>query len=159
MPLILLLDSVTDVRNFGAIVRTAACTHVDAVVIPNKGSKAMKTSAGALAHVPICRVGSLKAAIEELKNSGLQIIACHERTTNVLYHTNLRSPLAILLGAEDRGIHPQHLKMATQQVSIPMGGPIASLNVAVAAAIVLYECIRQQQFSTTHPNHHCFKNA
>jgi 23S rRNA (guanosine2251-2'-O)-methyltransferase len=150
-PLILLLDGITDVRNFGAIVRTAACTNVDAIVIPSQGSasvsgEAMKTSAGALAHLPICRVGSLKEAIDELKTSGLQIIACHERASNALYHTDLNLPLAIILGAEDRGIAPQHLKMADKNVRIPLYGPIASLNVSVAAAIILYEHIRQQQF-------------
>lgn len=149
-PLILLLDGVTDVRNFGAIVRTATCTNVDAVVIPSQGSaslsgEAMKTSAGALAHLPICRVGSLKQAIDELQTSGLQIIACHEKSSNSLYHTDLNLPLAILLGAEDRGIAPQHLKLADKHVHIPMVGPIASLNVSVAAAVILYEHMRQQQ--------------
>ena len=150
-PLILLLDGITDVRNFGAIVRTAACTNVDAVVIPSQGSasvsgEAMKTSAGALAHLPICRVGSLREAIYELQASGLQIIACHEQAPTSLYHTDLNFPLAILLGAEDQGIAPQYLKLADKNVRIPMLGPIASLNVSVAAAIVLYEHIRQQQF-------------
>jgi 23S rRNA (guanosine2251-2'-O)-methyltransferase len=149
-PLILLLDGITDVRNFGAIVRTAACTNVDAVVIPSQGSvsvsgEAMKTSAGALAHLPVCRVGSLKEAIHELQESGLQIIACHERASDSLYHTDLNLPLAILLGAEDRGIAPQHLKLVDKHVHIPILGPIASLNVSVAAAVVLYEYVRQQQ--------------
>ncbi len=149
--MILLLDGITDVRNFGAIVRTAACTSVDAVVIPSQGSvsvsaEAMKTSAGALAHLPICRVGSLKEAICELQESGLQIIACHEKAPNSLYHTDLNLPLAILLGAEDRGIAPQHLKLADKNVHIPMFGPIASLNVSVAAAVILYEHMRQQKF-------------
>ena len=150
LPLLLLLDGVTDVRNFGAIVRTAACTHVDAVVIPSQGSaaiggEAMKTSAGALAHVPICRVGSLQKAIHHLRASGLQLVACHERAEASLYQTALNVPLALLLGAEDRGIAPAHLKLADQHVQVPMLGPIASLNVAVAAAVVLYEHVRQQQ--------------
>jgi 23S rRNA (guanosine2251-2'-O)-methyltransferase len=150
-PLILLLDGVTDVRNFGAIVRTAACTNVDAIVIPSQGSasvsgEAMKTSAGALAHLPICRVGSLREAINELQTSGLQIIACHEQAPNSLYHTDLNFPLAIILGAEDQGIAPQHLRLVDKNVHIPMFGPIASLNVSVAAAVILYECIRQQKF-------------
>ena len=123
-PLILLLDGITDVRNFGAIVRTAACTSVDAIVIPSESSasvsgEAMKTSAGALAHLPICRVGSLK---------------------------DLDLPLAIILGAEDQGIALQHLEMADKNIHIPMFGPIASLNVSVAAAIILYEHVRQQKF-------------
>lgn len=150
-PLVLLLDGITDVRNFGAIVRTAACTNVDAIVIPSQGSasvsgEAMKTSAGALAHLPICRVGSLKEAIYELQASGLQVIACHEQAPTSLYHTDLSFPLAILLGAEDKGIAPQHLKLADKNVHIPMFGPIASLNVSVAAAVLLYEHVRQQQF-------------
>ena len=150
-PLILLLDGITDVRNFGAIVRTAACTNVDAIVMPSQGSasmsgEAMKTSAGALAHLPICRVGSLREAIDELQASGLQIIACHEHAPNSLYHTNLNLPLAIILGAEGHGISPQYLKLVDKNVHIPMFGPIASLNVSVAAAVILYEHIRQQKF-------------
>ena len=151
MPLFLLLDGITDVRNFGAIVRTAACTAVDAVVIPSQGSasiggEAMKTSAGALAHVPICRVGSLAEAIEYLRASGLQIIACSEKAVDSIYQTDFKLPLALLLGAEDKGIAPQHLKLADKGVQIPISGPIASLNVAVAAAVVLYEQVRQRGF-------------
>lgn len=150
-PLLLLLDGITDVRNFGAIVRTAACTNVDAVVIPSQGSaslsgEAMKTSAGALAHLPICRVGSLREAIRYLQASGLQTIACHQQATNMLYHTDLNLPLAFILGAEDQGIAPQHLKLADKNVRIPIAGPIASLNVAVAAAVILYEHMRQHKF-------------
>ena len=148
-PLLLLLDGITDVRNFGAIVRTAACAAVDAVVIPSQSSapisgEAMKTSAGALAHVPICRVGSLQTAIRYLRESGLQVIACSEKATYSLYQTDLTLPLAILLGAEGKGIAPQHLKLADKNVQIPIFGPIASLNVAVAAAVVLYEHVRQR---------------
>lgn len=147
-PLLLLLDGITDVRNFGAIVRTAACTAVDAVVIPSRGSasisgEAMKTSAGALAHLPICRVSSLQSAIQYLQASGVRIMACHEKATDSLYHTALDLPLAILLGAEDQGIAPQHQKLADKNVRIPMSGPIASLNVSVAAAVILYEHTRQ----------------
>ena len=150
-PLILLLDGVTDVRNFGAIVRTATCTAVDAIVIPSRRSAAvsgaaMKTSAGALAYLPICRVDNLKAAMHYLQASGLQVIACHEKAGSTLYQTNLDMPLAILLGAEDHGISPQHLKVANKHMQIPIWGPITSLNVATAAAVVLYEHIRQQKF-------------
>lgn len=152
-PLILLLDGITDVRNFGAIVRTATCTAVDAIVIPSRrsaavGGAAMKTSAGALAHLPICRVDNLKEAMHYLQASGLQVIACHEKADSTLYQTNLDIPLAILLGAEDQGISPQHLKMANKQMQIPIWGPITSLNVATAAAVVLYEHVRQQKFRT-----------
>lgn len=148
-PLLLLLDGITDVRNFGAIVRTAACAGVDAVVIPSQGSapisgEAMKTSAGALAHVPICRVGSLIEAIQYLRESGLQVVACSEKATDSLYQTDLNLPLALLLGAEDTGIAPQHLKLADTMIQIPLSGPISSLNVGVAAAVVLYEQVRQR---------------
>ena len=151
-PLLLLLDGITDVRNFGAIVRTAACTAVDAVVIPSQGSasisgEAMKTSAGALAHVPICRVSSLRKAIQYLRASGLEVMACSEKATDSLYQTDLNLPLAFLLGAEDQGIAPQHLKLADKTVQIPLSGPIASLNVAAAAAVILYEHIRQRKFT------------
>jgi 23S rRNA (guanosine2251-2'-O)-methyltransferase len=150
-PLLLLLDGITDVRNFGAIVRTAACTSVDAVIIPIQGSaslsgETMKASAGALSHLPICRVERLTEAIHELQESGLQIIACHEKATRSLYHTDLNRPLAIILGSEDQGISPQHLKLVDESVCIPMLGPIASLNVSVAAAVILYEHVRQRQF-------------
>lgn len=148
-PLVLLLDGITDVRNFGAIVRTASCTAVDAVIVPHHGSaaisgEAMKTSAGALAHLPICRVTSLHKAMHYLQASGLQIVACHEKAPNSLYNTQLDFPMALLLGAEDQGIHPHHLEIADLQVSIPIWGPVASLNVATAAAVALYEHRRQQ---------------
>ena len=151
-PLIVLLDGITDVRNFGAIVRTAACTGVDAVVIPSQGSaslsgEAMKTSAGALAHVPICRVDSLQETIHELKMSGLRIIACHERAPTTIYHAHFNIPSAILLGAEGAGISPQCLQLADARVAIPTLGPIKSLNVAVASAVILYEHLRQQNRS------------
>lgn len=148
-PLVLLLDGITDVRNFGAILRTAICAGVDTVIIPSQGSapvngEAMKTSAGALAHLPICRVNSLADTIEKLKASGLQVVACHERASKSVYHTRLTSPLAIILGAEGSGIAPLHLKLADDSIHIPTLGPITSLNVSVAAAIVLYEHMRQQ---------------
>ncbi len=150
-PLILLLDGITDMKNFGAIVRTAACTGVDAVVIPTQGSAslggdAMKTSAGALSHVPICRVIHLKEAIQYLQASGLQVLACHEKAGGTLYETDLNIPLAIMLGAEDQGISPEYLRLADRHVKIPMWGVIASLNVSVAAAVILYERVRQRHF-------------
>ena len=151
VPLIVILDRITDVRNFGAIVRTAVCTNVDALVIPTKGSTpmggdAMKTSAGALSHIPICREANLKKTIQYLKESGLQIMACHEKATDLLYETDLTTPLAIMLGAEDQGISPAYSKMVDQRIRIPMWGPIDSLNVSVAAATVLYESVRQRMF-------------
>lgn len=150
MPLVLILDSVTDVRNLGAIVRTAVCAGVDALVIPTQGSAsigsdAMKTSAGALVHLPICRVGSLSATIQYLQASGLQVIACYEKATASLYQTELNVPLAILLGNEEKGIKTELLQRADKQVCIPMTGVMGSLNVSVAAAVILYESFRQRQ--------------
>lgn len=149
-PLILLLDGITDVKNFGAIVRTAACTGVEVVIVPTQGGAslsgdAMKTSAGALAHVPICRVKSLKGAIQYLQASGLSVLACHEKASKVLYQTDLKGPVAIVLGAEDRGISMGNLALADVEAKIPVVGPIASLNVSVAAAVALYEVVRQRQ--------------
>jgi 23S rRNA (guanosine2251-2'-O)-methyltransferase len=148
-PLIVMLDGVTDVGNLGAIVRTAVCMGADALVLPTQGSAslggaAMKTSAGALAHLPICRVNHLRDSIEYLQASGLQIIACHEKTQNSIYRTDLAVPTAILLGAEDKGIQTELLKKADNHASIPMVGPINSLNVSVAAAVILYEAFRQR---------------
>ena len=150
MPLIIILDSITDVRNLGAIVRTAVCVGASALVIPTQGSAsiggdAMKTSAGALAYLPICRVASLQATIKYLQESGLQVIACHEKAAESLYTADLNVPIAVLLGAEDKGIRSELLQRAGKHVCIPMIGPIASLNVSVAAAVILYESFRQRQ--------------
>ncbi len=147
-PFVLILDQITDIRNFGAIARTAVCAHIDALIIPTTGSAtisedAMKASVGALAHLPVCREANLKETIKYLKESGLQIIACHEKGTCVLYETNLSQPLAIILGAEDKGIGAAYLRLVDKSVKIPMFGPIASLNVSVAAAIIIYESMRQ----------------
>lgn len=149
LPLIVILDGVTDVGNLGAIIRTAVCIGAHALVLPMQksaslGGAAMKTSAGALVHLPICKESNLQASIKYLQASGLQVIACHEKTTTSIYQTNLTLPTALLLGAEDRGIQPQLLQMADKAVAIPMVGPIRSLNVSVAAAVVLYESYRQR---------------
>jgi 23S rRNA (guanosine2251-2'-O)-methyltransferase len=149
LPLIVILDGVTDVGNLGAIIRTSVCVGADALVIPKQnsaslGSGAMKTSAGALAYLPICREANLQATINYLQNSGLQVIACHEKTKTSIYQTNLTVPTAILLGSEDKGIQPQLLGKVDGQAAIPMVGPIGSLNVSVAAAIILYESLRQR---------------
>jgi 23S rRNA (guanosine2251-2'-O)-methyltransferase len=149
-PLIIILDGVTDVRNLGAIVRTAVCVGANALVIPTQGSAsiggdAMKTSAGALAYLPICRVASLPTTIRYLQESGLQVIACHEKAKEPLYNTDFKVPTAIILGSEDKGISPPLLSSVNQHIFIPMLGPIASLNVSVAAAVILYESFRQRQ--------------
>ena len=149
MPLIVILDGITDVGNLGAIIRTALCVGANALVISTQGSAslggaAMKTSAGALAHLPICRVTNLQTTIEYLHASGVDIIACNEKSSTSIYKTNLTGPIAIVLGSEDKGIQTTLLKNIHTQVSIPMVGPINSLNVSVAAAIILYESFRQR---------------
>lgn len=150
-PFILILDRVTDVRNFGAIVRTAETANVHAIVIPEKGSApisadAMKTSAGALNYVPVCRVKNLKQTIRELKNSGLKIVACTEKASEVIYKTDLSGPLGLIFGSEEDGVSPELLKEADYLAKIPMAGQIHSLNVSVAAGISLYEAVRQKGY-------------
>lgn len=151
-PFLLLLDRITDVRNFGAIVRTAECAGVNGIVVPakgaaNMGADAVKTSAGALMHVPVCRVGSLKMAALFLKECGVRLVAATEKAERPIYTANLRGPLAIVLGAEDTGISPDVLRLCDEQAHIPILGQIGSLNVSVAAGTVLYEAIRQRKFA------------
>jgi len=150
VPLILVLDSITDVRNFGAIVRTAVCAGVNAIVVPAKnsvaiGGDALKTSSGALAHMNICRVDNIKRAIVYLKNSGLRILACTEKAEESVFEVDLAIPIALLFGSEGDGIMPDNLTIADQSIKIPMFGKIESLNVSVAAAVILYESIRQRE--------------
>ncbi len=149
MPLLLVLDRVTDVRNFGAIARTAECLGADALVIPSRGSArinsdAMKTSAGALNFIPVCRETNLKDTLRYMKDSGLQVIACTEKAEKNLWETPLQGPVALLMGSEEDGISPEYLKMASAEVKIPMQGQIASLNVSVASSLCLYEVARQR---------------
>lgn len=148
-PLVMILDRVTDVRNFGAIARSAECMGVDALVIPEKGgalitSDAMKTSAGALMKIPVCRHHNLKNVIDYLKESGLQIVGCTEKTDDLLYQVDLSLPTCIVMGNEEEGISPEYLKRCTHRAKIPMSGSIESLNVSVSAGIILYETIRQR---------------
>jgi 23S rRNA (guanosine2251-2'-O)-methyltransferase len=149
IPLVLILDKVTDVRNFGAIARSAECAGADMIVIADQGSAqvnadAIKTSAGALHRIPVCREKNLKRTIEFLKESGLQIVSCHEKTDRLIYDADFKIPTAIIMGSEDSGISPEYLKRSDVQVKIPMVGKIASLNVSVATGIVLFEVIRQR---------------
>ena len=153
-PLILVLDQVSDVRNFGAIARTAEVAGVDAIVIPEKGAAqinadALKTSAGALHTVRVCRSKNLAATVKFLKNSGLRIVAATEKGKELHFQTNMKDPLAIIMGAEDRGIEAELLKMADDWTRIPQFGQIGSLNVSVAAGVLIYEAIRQRQSSAT----------
>lgn len=149
VPLVLILDRVTDVRNFGAIARSADCAGVDFIVIPSRGAAqinadAVKTSAGALNRIPVCREENLKNTIEYLKESGLQIIACHEKTSNYHFNADLTKPTAIIMGSEENGISNEYIKRSDMQVKIPMVGNIASLNVSVATGIILFEAVKQR---------------
>lgn len=148
-PNFLILDGITDVRNFGAIARTAECTGIDAMVIVEKGgvlvtSDAIKTSAGALMRIPVCKAKDLSSVVHFLKSSGLQVVACTEKTTNFIQDTDLSLPTAVIMGSEEDGISTKLLAESTHKVKIPMEGKIASLNVAVAAGIVMYESLRQR---------------
>jgi 23S rRNA (guanosine2251-2'-O)-methyltransferase len=151
-PLVLVLDQVTDVRNFGAIVRSAECAGVHAIVIPDKGSArinadAVKTSAGALHLVPVCRTRSMKETVSYLKESGLKMVAATEKAQAVYTNADMTGPMAIIMGSEDTGIDPRLLAMADLQVKIPILGQIESLNVSVAAGLLIYEVVRQRGFT------------
>ncbi len=148
-PFIVIRDSVTDVRNFGAIVRSAECAGAHAVVFPSKGSArigadAVKTSAGAIHHIPICRVHSLKSTISFLQQSGIKVVAATEKSSKLYTQTTMSEPIAIVMGSEDTGISENALKMADELISIPINGKISSLNVSVASALIMYEVVRQR---------------
>ncbi|HET6225411.1 MAG TPA: 23S rRNA (guanosine(2251)-2'-O)-methyltransferase RlmB [Bacteroidia bacterium] len=148
-PLLLILDRITDVRNFGAIARTAECSGVHAIIIPSRGAAqinadAMKTSTGALHTIPVCRENSLKETIHFLRESGLQVIACTEKTSEMYYQQDYTLPVAIIMGSEEDGVSPEYLKLVDAQAKIPLLGQISSLNVSVATGIVLYEAVRQR---------------
>jgi 23S rRNA (guanosine2251-2'-O)-methyltransferase len=148
-PLIVALDGVSDVRNFGAIVRSADCLGAHAVLIPEKGSAritadAVKTSAGALHSFPVCREKSILRSIEYLKESGLKVAAASEKSGSDLSKLNLKGPLVLIVGSEDKGISRELISVSDHQVSIPMTGDLGSLNVSVAAGILLYEIARQR---------------
>jgi 23S rRNA (guanosine2251-2'-O)-methyltransferase len=148
-PLFLLLDGVTDVRNFGAIIRTASCTGVAAIIVSEKGSApvnaaTIKTSAGAVFNIPICKVNHIKDAIYLLKAYDIKTVGANEKAADLLYDIDLHLPLALVLGSEERGINPSTLKVLDQVVKLPMQGDIASLNVSVACGAMLYEAVRQR---------------
>lgn len=148
-PFFLLLDRITDVRNFGALARSAECVGLDGIIIEEKGNApltgdAVKTSAGALNYLPVCRVKSLKDAIKDLQQNGIQIIACTEKASQVLYEVDLSGPIALLMGSEEDGIAPPLLKACDRSAKIPMKGKIESLNISVAAAVAMYEVVRQK---------------
>jgi len=148
-PLLLILDRITDVRNFGAIARTAYCSGVHAIIIPSRGaaqigSDAIKTSAGALHNINVCRHDNLKEVIDYLKKSGVNVIAATEKAGQLCYHADLRVPLAFIMGSEEDGVSPEYLKLSGNSVRVPITSEIGSLNVSVAAGILLYETIRQR---------------
>lgn len=149
-PFIVLLDGVTDVRNFGAIARTCECAGVDAIVIPSKGSvtvnaDAMKTSAGALNILPVCKEKSINGAIRFLKDSGVKVFASTEKASTIYTDTAYEGPVAIVMGAEDTGVSMENLRICDEMVKIPQYGTIGSLNVSVAASIMVYEVVRQKR--------------
>ena len=150
MPMLLILDRITDVRNFGAICRTAECTGVHAIVIPAKGSAqitsdAVKTSAGALNFLSVCREEDLSKTIKFLQESGVQVVACTEKTDEWIYKTDFTIPTAIVMGSEEDGISDEIIRKADKLAKIPMTGQIGSLNVSVSAGVILYEAVRQRK--------------
>ncbi|EIJ39835.1 rRNA methylase, putative, group 3 [Galbibacter orientalis DSM 19592] len=148
-PLFLLLDQLSDVRNFGAIIRTAECTGVSGIIIQKKGAApvtadTVKTSAGAAFKVPICKVDHIKDAVFHMQASGIQVVAATEKTENTLYDADFTLPTAIIMGSEDVGISPSILKVVDQKAKLPLLGEIQSLNVSVACGAFLYEVVRQR---------------
>lgn len=154
-PLFLLLDQLSDVRNFGAIIRTAECTGVHGIIIQKNGSapvnaETIKTSAGAAFKIPICKVDHIKDALFLLQAAEIKIVAATEKTEDVVFDINFNQPMAIVMGSEFRGVNPSILKMVDYKAKLPLLGEIASLNVSVACGAFLYECVRQR----IEPNKH-----
>ncbi|MDR0796995.1 MAG: 23S rRNA (guanosine(2251)-2'-O)-methyltransferase RlmB [Tannerella sp.] len=149
-PFVVLLDGITDVRNFGAIARTCECAGVHAIVIPSRESvmvnaDSMKTSAGALNVIPVCKEKTINQSIRFLKDCGLTVIAASEKGSKVYTEASFTGPLAIVMGAEDTGIAPENLRICNEIVKIPLFGTVGSLNVSVAASILVYEGVRQRE--------------
>jgi 23S rRNA (guanosine2251-2'-O)-methyltransferase len=150
VPFIVLLDGITDVRNFGAIARTCDCAGVDAIVIPAHNSvsvnaDAVKTSAGALMNLPVCKEASITEALKYLKNCGYKVVAATEKAANNYTHSDYTTPVALVLGGEDFGISADNLRICDEMVKIPLAGTIASLNVSAATAVLAFEVVRQRQ--------------
>jgi 23S rRNA (guanosine2251-2'-O)-methyltransferase len=148
-PLFLILDGVTDVRNIGALARTAYCCGVQAIIIPDKGvgalnEDAIATSAGALEQIAICRVNSLMKAVDELHMNGIKVLASEMTATTAVYDLTLSEPCAIVMGSEDKGIYPALMKICDTSFKIPMVTDFESLNVSVAAGMILYEAMKQR---------------
>lgn len=148
-PLFLILDGITDVRNIGAIARSAVCCGAQALIIPDKGiaalnEEAIKSSAGALEKISVCRVNSLLKAIDTLHLNGIKVVASEMEATPKLYDCDLKEPVAVIMGSEDKGVYPALLKAADTLFRIPMAGNFESFNVSVAAGIILYEAMKQR---------------
>lgn len=152
VPLFLVLDQLSDVRNFGAIIRTAECTGVHGIIVQKNGSapvnaETIKTSAGAAFKVPICKVDHIKDALYILQAADIKTVAATEKTDNHVYAIDCKQPLAIIMGSEHRGVNPSVLKMVDHKAKLPLLGAIESLNVSVACGAFLYETIRQRSSS------------
>lgn len=148
-PLFLLLDQITDARNFGAIIRTAECSGVHAIIVQNKGgapvnADTVKTSAGAVFKIPICKVNHIKDAIYYMQSSGINVVAATEKTEDTLYTVDFKLPTALIMGSEEKGVNPSVLKIVDAKAKLPMYGTIGSLNVSVACGAFLYEIVRQR---------------
>ncbi len=148
-PLLLILDGITDIRNIGGIARTAYCTGVHAIIIPDKGvgmlnEDAVLTSAGALEHIPVCRVGSLMKTVDDLHMNGIKVLASEMTATKNVYDCNFKEPVAIVMGSEEKGIYPALMKICDEKFKIPMSGNFESLNVSVATGMILYEAMKQR---------------
>ena len=148
-PLVVVIDGVTDVRNFGAIARSAECAGAHGLIAPLKNSapvnaEAIRASAGALTTIPVCRVGSIRNTIKTLQAEGFQVVAATEKSRKLLYDADLRRPTALVMGAEETGISKEVLKLCDERLAIPLIGRIESLNVSAAAAVMLFEVVRQR---------------
>jgi 23S rRNA (guanosine2251-2'-O)-methyltransferase len=149
IPLFLILDGITDIRNIGAIARSAFCFGVNAIIIPDKGVGALNedailTSAGALEKMAICRVNSLMKTVDDLHLNGIKVFASEMKATKKIYDLHFGEPCAIVLGGEEHGVYPALMKICDEQFQIPMTGDFESLNVSVAAGIILYEAMKQR---------------
>lgn len=148
-PLLVVFDGVTDVRNFGAIARSAECAGAHGLIVPVKNAApvnadAIKTSAGALYRIPVCRVGSIRNTIKTLQTEGMQVVAASEKSRRIIYDADFTKPTVLVMGSEDVGISKEVLKICDEQLAIPIVGEIESLNVSAAAAVMLFEVVRQR---------------
>lgn len=148
-PLFLILDQLSDARNFGAIIRTAECTGVDGIIIQKQGAApvngvTVKTSAGAVFNIPICKVDHIKDAVFYLQSTGIKTVAATEKTNKNIYDIDFKNSVAIIMGSEDKGVNPSVLKIVDEKAKLPLFGSISSLNVSVACGAFLYEAVRQR---------------